>query len=246
VEVFDMGEGCCHPLGEAESAFFSKEAVLKKYESFKALVERRKTVSKPGYLEDFLREANILKGQKVLEVGINPGYLAVHIAEIVGDKGKVALAQLDGIITKDAQKNIEKYKVENVVQIMGANVGKLPFSSSSFDRVLSDRTTSLLSRKSVLIEEMARVAKSPGKIVIADCISRKPFPKDQVEKFAKDFACVFQAASIKEYVDIFENSGLKGVKVIEFMNEECVRPHAVIKDKAKGHLGFAIIVGEKS
>jgi len=241
-----MNEGCCRPLGEAESPFFSKEAVLKKYESFKALIEKRTTLSKPTYLEDFLREANILKGQKVLEVGINPGYLAVYIAEIVGDEGKVALAQLDRIITADAKKTIEKYKVENVVQVVDAKIRKLPFSSSSFDRVLSDRTTSLLNRKSVLIKEMARVANSRGKIVIADCISRKPFRKDQVEKFSKDFACIFQAASIEEYVDIFENSGLKAVKVIEFMDEECVRPHAKIKDKVKGHICFAVIGGEKS
>jgi len=240
-----MDEGCCRPLGEAESAFFSKEAVFKKYESFKTLREKEMSAEKPPYLEDFLREANISSGQKVLEVGINPGYLAIHFAKIVGDKGKVVLAELDGIITADAMKNIEKHGVGDIVEVIEAKREEFPFNSNSFDVVLSDRTTSLLKHKSVLIKEMARVVKTGGKLIIADCISRKPFSKTQLEQFRKDFACIFQAATLEEYVDTLENSRLKDIKIIAFMNEECVRPHPKIKHKVRGQLGFAVICGRK-
>jgi len=77
-----MHEGCCRPLGEAESAFFSKEAMLKKYGSFKMLVENEISAENPLYLEGFLREAGVSSGQKVLEIGIDPRYLAVDRSSV--------------------------------------------------------------------------------------------------------------------------------------------------------------------
>lgn len=246
VLVACMGEGCCRPLGEAESAFFSKEAVLRKYVPFKTLAEKQSSGEKPPYLEDFLREANISPGQKVLEIGINPGYLAVYLAEIVGSKGRVVLAELDGIIVDDARKNIEKLGVDSIVKVTEANIQKLPFNSDSFGVVLSDRTTSLLKQKLTLIKEMARVLKTGGRLVIADCVLRKPFTRNQVEQFRQNFACVFQAATLEDYANIFENSGLKAIKAIVFLEEECIRPHSRIKDITQGHIGFAVICGRKS
>jgi len=99
--------------------------------------------------------------------------------------------------------------------------------------------------KSTLIKEMVRVLKTDGKLVIADCVLRKPFTKTQIEQFRQDFACIFQAETIENYVDMFENTGLKEIKTILFMNEECVRPHSKIKGMTQGHLGFAIIRGKK-
>ena len=240
-----MDEGCCRPLGETDSVFFSKKSLLKKYESFRELAEMKTSAEKPPYLKDFLREANILKGQKVLEIGINPGYLAVYLAEIVGDKGRVVLAELDKTITADAKKNIEKHKVDNIVEVTEAKIERLPFNTNCFDIVLSDRTVSLIKHKSTLMKEMARVLKTGGKLVIADCVLRKPFTKNEIEQFRQDFACVFQAVTIEKYVDMFENSGFKDVKTIGFMNEECVRPSPRIKDTVRGHLGLAVISGKK-
>jgi len=240
-----MDKGCCRPLGEAESAFFSKEAVLKKYVPFKTLIEKEISAEKPPYLEDFLREANISSGQKFLEIGINPGYLAVYFAKIVGDSGKVVLAELDKMIIPDAEKNIKKHKVGNIVELSEVQIERLPFRANYFDIVLSDRTTSLIKSKSTLIKEMVRVLRTKGKLVIADCVLLKPFTKTQVEQFRQDFACIFQAVTIENYVDMLENTGLKEIKTILFMNEECVRPHSKIKDMVQGHLGFAIICGKK-
>jgi ubiquinone/menaquinone biosynthesis C-methylase UbiE len=240
-----MDKGCCRPLGEAESAFFSKGAVLKKYAPFKTLIEKEISPEKPPYLEDFLREANVSSGQKVLEIGINPGYLAVYFAKIVGDSGKVVLAELDKIIIPDAEKNIKKHKVDNLVELSEVKIERLPYRANYFDIVLSDRTTSLIKGKSTLIKEMVRALKTDGKLVIADCVLRKPFTKTQVEQFRQDFACIFQAVTIENYVDMFENTGLKDIKAILFMDEECVRPHSKIKDIAQGHLGFAIVCGKK-
>jgi ubiquinone/menaquinone biosynthesis C-methylase UbiE len=243
--VNGMDKGCCRPLGEAESAFFSKEAVLKKYAPFKTLIEKEISAEKPPYLEDFLREANVSSGQKVLEIGINPGYLAIYFAKIVGDSGEVALAELDRIIMPDAEKNIRKHKVSSLVEVTEAKIGRLPFRTNYFDIVLSDRTTSLIKRKSTLIREMVRVLKTEGKLVIADCVLRKPFTKTQVEQFRQDFACIFQAVAIESYADIFESMGLTEIKTILFMDEECVRPHSKIKGMVQGHLGFAITYGKK-
>jgi len=228
--VICMSDGCCRPLDEAESAFFSKEAVLKKYESFQKLVDKEISAEKPLYLEDLLRETSISAGQKVLEIGINPGYLAVHFAMALGGRGKVVLAELDGIITADAKKNIEKHGVDNIVKVTQAKMEKLPFDSDSFDIVLSDRTTSLLEDKLTLIKEMARVLKTGGRLIIADCILRKSFTKNQVEQFRQDFACLFQAATIEEYANMFGDSGVEAIKAIVFLDEECVRPHSKIRD----------------
>jgi hypothetical protein len=47
--------------------FFSKEDVLNKYKSFSVLIEGRSSTQKPEYLDDFVKQANILRGQRVLE-----------------------------------------------------------------------------------------------------------------------------------------------------------------------------------
>jgi arsenite methyltransferase len=240
-----MEKGCCRPLGEAESAFFSKEAVLKKYESFKTLIEKEISAEKPLYLEDFLREANVSCRQKVLEIGVNPGYLAVYLSRIVGNEGKAVLAELDGIIIEDAQRTIKKHKAQDILKVIEVKIDRLPFDSDFFDVVISDRTTSLLKYKSTLINEMARVLRTEGKIVVADCVLRKAFAKTQVEQFRKNFACLFQAATVEEYVAMFENSGLRQIKIIMFEDEECVRPHFKIKEEVRGHMGFAVISGKK-
>lgn len=156
------------------------------------------------------------------------------------------LAELDGIIVDDARKNIEKLGVDNILKVTEANIQKLPFNSDSFDVILSDRTTSLLKQKLTLIKEMTRVLKTGGRLVIADCMIRKPFTRNQVEQFQQNFACVFQAATLEDYMNIFENSGLKAIKAIVFLDEECVRPHSRIKDLAQRHIGFAVICGRKS
>lgn len=241
-----MDEGCCRPLGEAESAFFNKEAVLKKYEPFRNLLEKERSLGKPRYLDDFLREASISAGQRVLEIGINPGYLAIYLAEVVGANGKVVLAELDEIIVPDAEKNIRSYGVSDLVEIAKARVEKLPFRTNYFDTVLSDRTTSLIKGKSKLIQEMTRVLKAEGKLVIADCILRRPFTKGQVEQYRRNFACIFQAETIENYVNMFENAGLGKIKASLFIGDECVSPHSKIKRAVKGHIDFAIICGKKS
>jgi len=241
-----MDEGCCRPLDEAESAFFNKEAVLKKYRPFRNLLKKELSPEKPPYLGSFLREASILAGQKVLEIGINPGYLAIYLAEVVGANGKVVLAELDEIIVPDAEKNIRAYGVSDLVETAKVRVEKLPFRTNYFDIVLSDRTTSLIKDKSKLIKEMTRVLKTEGKLVIADCILRRPFTKDQVEQYRRNFACIFQAATIENYVDMFENAGLEKIKASLFIGDECVSPHSKIKRTVQGHIDFAIICGKKS
>jgi ubiquinone/menaquinone biosynthesis C-methylase UbiE len=243
--VSSVEKGCCRPLGEAESAFFSKEAVLKKYESFKPLVEKETSAEKPPYLEDFLREANVSRGQKVLEIGVNPGYLAVYLSKIVGNKGKVVLAELDGIITADAERNIKKHKAQSILEVAEAKTEKLPFPSNFFDVVVSDRTTSLLKHKSALIREMARVLGTGGRFVVADCVLRKAFSKTQVERFRQSYACLFQAAGVEEYVAMLKESGFQDIKIIMFIDEECVPPHFKMKEEARGHIGFAVICGKK-
>jgi ubiquinone/menaquinone biosynthesis C-methylase UbiE len=238
-------KGCCRPLGEAESAFFSKEAVLRKYESFKTLIEKETSAEKPLYLEDFLREANVSRGQKVLEIGVNPGYLAIYLSKIVGNEGKVVLAELDGIITADAERNIKEHKAQSILEVTEAKIEKLPFPSNFFDVVVSDRTTSLLKHKSALISEMARVLVTGGRIVVADCVLRKAFSKTQVERSRQSFACLFQAAGVEEYVTMLKKSGFQQAKIIMFIDEECTRPHFKMKEEVHGHIGFAIICGKK-
>lgn len=121
--------------------------------------------------EHFKRElilrAHIAPGHKVLDFGAGSGTLAILLkqhqldAQIIGLDG-------DPHILAIAQEKASSANVQVTFDV--GNVAAMPYRNDSFDRVLSNLLTSLLSRevKPLAVQESYRVLRSGGELYIAD------------------------------------------------------------------------------
>jgi len=71
------------------------------------------TISQPYTVAVMLQAGNLIKGQKVLEVGAGSGWSACLIGHIV-NPGKVFTVEIDNDVYELAKKNIEKNGLKNV------------------------------------------------------------------------------------------------------------------------------------
>lgn len=104
---------------------------------------------------------DIKAGQKVLEVGVGTGLtlpLYPHRCSVVG-------VDLSPKMLKEAEELIRKKKLKNcTVRVMDAT--KLEFPDNTFDSVLGNLFISATSRPAEALQEMKRVCKPNGTIVL--------------------------------------------------------------------------------
>lgn len=102
---------------------------------------------------------------------------------------------------------IKKAKIENKF-LMDAE--KMAFKDKSFDKVFCSYTLSIVKNPKKVVEEIKRVCKDKGKIVILDYISGNKF-----EKLIGNFIHYFGVNTSVNSLELLKNAGLK-VKNKEF------------------------------
>jgi len=162
---------------EVERAFESvprENFVLKGYEGSAYAdtplpILANQTISAPSMIAIMLEEANMKKGQKVLEVGAGSGYNAALISEIVGQENIVAIERIPELV-EWARKNLEKagYKIRVV-----HGDGTLGYNNDApYDRIIVTAAAPKITR--YWIEQLKKV----GKIVAP--VGSKHFHQDLV------------------------------------------------------------------
>ena len=104
-------------------------------------------------------------GDRVLDVGSGPGHQAFELSAIVGPSGSV-----DGVDPADSALEISRRRcseLENVSFRYGT-ASELPFEDSTFDAVMSSQVFEYLPDVAGGLEEMLRVLKPGGRILIHD------------------------------------------------------------------------------
>ena len=103
-----------------------------------------------------------IQGPRVLEVAFGTGYLLSQYAgnfETFGVDRNLRLAEI-------ARKNLEKAGVSAKLQL--AEVEQLPYPSGCFDSVVCTMALSAFPRGTKAVEEMKRVLRNGGKLIIID------------------------------------------------------------------------------
>lgn len=145
--------------------------------------------------------ANVGEGDFVLEVGCGTGFTTAEIVRRVGEENVVAV----DLTPEQMMKAVAKFKSNFIL----GDAENLPFRDNSFDAAISAGSIEYWPNPQKGIEEMARVTKSGGRVVIL--APRKP-SNFLVRKIAES---IMLFPSTQQCVSWFLKSGLEDIRYVE-------------------------------
>ena len=126
----------------------------------------------------------------------------------VGKTGSVT-----GIDMTDEQleksERLRKENNFNNVSFQKSYIEKLPFADASFDVVISNGVINLCTDKEKVFEEVSRVLKPKGRMVIADIVTEKQLPENVVCNSTLWAACIGGAAQQDDYSNAIRSGGME-------------------------------------
>jgi SAM-dependent methyltransferase len=119
----------------------------------------------------------INEGEAVLDVGCGAGVDTLIAAMMVGPHGRVVGIDLIPEMLARSTENLRKTSLNNV-SFQETSAEDLPFEDGSFDAVISNGVFNLIPDKLKALEEIFRVLKPLGRLMIADQVLTVEPPGD--------------------------------------------------------------------
>jgi arsenite methyltransferase len=157
--------------------------------------------------------ASLKKGETVLDVGSGSGLDCFLASMRVGEEGRVIGIDMVPEMIDRAMENARKGNYSNVEFRLG-EVENLPVADNSIDVVISNCVINLSPNKERVFEEIYRVLKPGGRLIISDIalLSELPLTIKKREDFY--VSCISGAIEKGRYINIVEKVGFHSVKVI--------------------------------
>lgn len=192
---FEMGRGLAEKLGykKADLDRIPPAAI----ESFAGV----------GYYFDL---ANLKEGEQVLDLGSGSGMDVFVAALNVGSTGHVCGLDMTDEQLKKSERLRKEYqggRFDHVTFYKGY-IEKIPFEDAVFDVVISNGVINLSPDKQKVFDEVARVLKPNGRMVIADIVTEKQLPEKVVCNSTLWAACIGGASQQDDYKHSIEQAGL--------------------------------------
>lgn len=108
------------------------------------------------------------KGHRVLDLGCGPASDTIALAELVGESGRVVGVDADEDMVAEANERAGAAGLAGRVTHEHADAASLPVDDDSFDSCRSERVFQHLPDPSAGLEELIRVTRPGGRIVILD------------------------------------------------------------------------------
>lgn len=176
------------------------------------VLERCKNLKK--VMDPLIDLASIKKGDVILDLGCGPGTLAITLAQNFSQT-KIYGVDLSEKTLSLARKVVFSLGLNDVITLERGDIEDLPFSDNFFDVVLSQAVINLIPRKKLAFEEISRVTKPNGRIVISDCIK-----KAEVEKSSELWSkCITGAPSMEGFESYVSDAGLKIEKALDMTKD---------------------------
>ncbi len=130
--------------------------------------DREITVEGVECLSNIVKELSIKQGDWVLDIGSGTGILLPLLIEAVGDKGRVIALDFSQNMLKQAKAK----GFQPIVDFVQADVTAIPLSNNLADLAICNNTFPHFNNRAKALEEMARILKDNGRLVICHTMSR--------------------------------------------------------------------------
>jgi len=118
-------------------------------------------------------------GENVLDIGSGAGFDSILAAQMVAPDGQVTGVDMTPEMRQKARTSAELVGLANVKFVDGL-AERLPLPDGSIDVVISNGVINLCPDKLGVYNEIHRVLRPGGRLLIADVVVQKPLPDDAV------------------------------------------------------------------
>ena len=132
--------------------------------------DRFQTPKLTSFLEKLVPQFNLKPGQHVLDVGTGTGVLIPHLTKAVEESGTITAIDFSEKMVQKCKTKCSHFK--NVTVTVG-NIEDTAFPPESFDAVICFGVFPHLENKEKALQNINRMLKSGGKLVIAHALSSK-------------------------------------------------------------------------
>lgn len=109
---------------------------------------------------------NVQPGENVLEIGFGTGNTLLHLAEAVGESGRVSGIDVSTGMLEVATRKVESKGLADRVDLSVGDARQLPYKDESFDAVFASFTLELFPLNDIpaVLAEVARILKPSGRL----------------------------------------------------------------------------------
>lgn len=147
--------------GRAHREFFDSRALKWEQNCYPREVRVR--------LVELIPEFGLKPAARVLDVGTGPGILIPYIRNAIGPRGRICAFDLSHPMVRQARRK----KLLPGDLVLQADAQHLPFGAGIFDNVVCFAAFPHFDDPALAVREMARVARSGARVVIAHLLSRE-------------------------------------------------------------------------
>jgi SAM-dependent methyltransferase len=153
-------------------------------------------------------------GETVLDLGSGGGLDAALAADRVGASGSVIGVDMTPEMIERAAK-AARSAGRTQVEFRQGRLESLPVDDDSVDAVTSNCVINLVPDKARVFQEIARVLRPGGRVVISDVVLDGPLPEALQRDLTAWVGCVSGAMQRDRYLDTVRSAGLTDVEVLK-------------------------------
>jgi ubiquinone/menaquinone biosynthesis C-methylase UbiE len=150
-------------------------------------------------------------GETIVDVGTGAGFLALGLAEKVGENGKVIGLDISRSAIQRARRMAAKKNQSQILEFKVGDVYAIPLEDDFADAVCCKSLICPLSRRQKAINEMARIVKHGGKVIAAEPGELVGLPSQIKKAFYK----AAHTVPLNEYSlrNLFQRAGLRSIEI---------------------------------
>ena len=153
-------------------------------------------------------------GETVLDLGSGAGIDVFLAAERIGPTGTAIGVDMTPEMLARARRNAVRANVANA-EFREGRLENLPVATGSVDAVTSNCVINLVPDKAVVFQEIARVLKPEGRLVISDIVLDKALPPEIEKDVYAYVGCISGAAMREDYFGMLKAAGLGDIEVLK-------------------------------